>query len=616
MLPSPPQVMVNDLTIPIPQYPPFKLRSSLIDQDPVIWVHLLEAYIKFFRYLLHEAENGPKILSVQSQQQLQLFLKVYLAETAQEDTQVFSLGSINPDIKSNTYALKVYVYQFIRSWSFVKLNLTGDAIWNFVTIYIGADPNTVRGLVDGSYKSRYNDNKKLGSISCIGLLHKHLETLVVNRKFDDADAESLAMLLGQHSATKTIDLACPGEAKINKRGSSGLAFAEAFVNAHWIDTLERLHANGQSIHAQTTKTIMVVSLLALSVAKVAKLAVELGINSSATLRMSPLFGALIVSEPFEEAMPGLDERLQFLRHLSFKSAQELPLDELIALVQEIFPDVTRGQAISLLLRNNLDPEQATASLLENPDMIATLEEYEDHSTAAPIDDDTTSIPQSLLERFSNVGFEAENLISGKVAPNAAATGSVRAKTLSAALRMIYDSDEDEPDDTYDDQDAAIGADDSKSGDAQRKLVKLADTGTPVPRASSVVSPRERHLFDVYKERGATVFEKVARKTAFRNELKSFTKMSDEQIEGWYRMISRSPKTFRVFEEDYFNRGNPNKRPPPPQIPKSQLPKPPAATKEQARHSQATNEKNKASKANHHRKSGHGKKTKGDLAGLQ
>ena len=76
----------DTIYIPIPHYPPFKLRSSLIDKDPVIWVHLLEAYIHLMTVLLDP--ETPK-LNVKSQQQLQLFLKIFLFETCEEETKIF-----------------------------------------------------------------------------------------------------------------------------------------------------------------------------------------------------------------------------------------------------------------------------------------------------------------------------------------------------------------------------------------------------------------------------------------------------------------------------------------------------------------------------------------------
>ena len=162
----------TQLQINIPHYPPFKLRSSLIDKDPVIWVHSLEAYIRLFMFLDNNEAYGYNLLHVKSQQQLQLFLKVYLAETVQEHNKIFSLGHINPEIRSNGELLKARVFSFIKNSSIIKLNFTGEAVWQFISIYISNNATTVRQLVDGSFKSKFNE-KKSGGISSIPVLYNH-----------------------------------------------------------------------------------------------------------------------------------------------------------------------------------------------------------------------------------------------------------------------------------------------------------------------------------------------------------------------------------------------------------------------------------------------------------
>lgn len=664
--------METSLVIPIPHYPPFKLRSSLIDKDPVIWVHLLEAYIRLFKFLLSEEENGSKILSIKSQQQLQLFLKVFLYETSQETTQIFSLGAINPDIRENTYQLKVLVFQYVRNFSIVKLNLTGEAVWHFASIYITANPTVVRGLVDGTFKSKYNDNKKSGSISCINLVQKHIQEMVLNNKFSKTDLSNLSLLLGQHtSVTQTISLTTSavsstssGSVSVNTKGSNALAFADNFVNSNWIEILERLYSNGKGISANSSKELMIVSLLSLSVSKIAKLAMDLRITNVKSLPISPLFSSLIISEPFQELIPGLEERLQFLRKITFRGddvggagsgviENDLPGEDQISFLQEIFPDLTKQKAITILLENDRNVETVTSLLLENPDIVSAIEDYKPPQKQESKQKKKPS--QSLIDRFSNVGFEKSAVVANKKTKNVdLSTNNVKEKTLSAALRLMYDSDEDEPDDTYDDQIATVGSagideDKSSSKKGVRLTSKLAvldddedeDTreSSPMPRSglsavststgSSGVSPRERYLFSVFKTKSADLFAKTSRKTPDRGAMKKSTDWSDEQIEGWFRMLSKSPKTFKILEEDYFYSGNPNKK----QTVlnnknntsanantsnnqnnnnNSSKPK----TKEQEKRSQARNEKNKASRANHNRKSGFSKKTKGDLIGLQ
>lgn len=41
------------LELPIVNFPPFKLRAWLIEKDPVVWAHLLETYVQYFKFLNH-----------------------------------------------------------------------------------------------------------------------------------------------------------------------------------------------------------------------------------------------------------------------------------------------------------------------------------------------------------------------------------------------------------------------------------------------------------------------------------------------------------------------------------------------------------------------------------
>ncbi|KAM9900304.1 hypothetical protein OXX69_009132, partial [Metschnikowia pulcherrima] len=235
--------MESPVYIPIPHYPPFTLRSSLIDKDPVIWTHLLEGYIKLCAVLL----TGEVKLDVKSQQQFQLFLKVFLAETSEEKTKIFSLGAINPDIKSNTATLRAYVFQIICDYGVVKLGLSGESLWNFVMIYVERNASLVRAILAGTHKSKFNDNKKSGKISSVPVLRKHLISSIAEGKMQTVHLQTLSMLLGQHMATpssKTVHVTSAGKAhkhgktlakdKYKSSSTGALQFAEIFVNEDWI----------------------------------------------------------------------------------------------------------------------------------------------------------------------------------------------------------------------------------------------------------------------------------------------------------------------------------------------------------------------------------------------
>ncbi|KAG7661451.1 uncharacterized protein J8A68_005029 [[Candida] subhashii] len=693
----------GSIYIPIPHYPPFKLRSSLIDKDPVIWVHLLEAYIKLIEYLLDP--NSAK-LSVKSQQQLQLFLKVFLSETCEEETKIFSLGAINPDIKQNTTILRVYVFQLIKNYSFVKLNLTGEAIWHFVRIYGKTNINTVRGLVDGTYKSKFNDNKKSGNISTIGSVQKHLETLIINGKLSQDDLECLSTLLGQHTASvkTTVSIgsanAVTRRKQGNKSGQSSLAFAESFVDSKWIEILEKHYVGGKGVFADVIKQVMIISVISLSTAKLAALTMELGISSLQALQASPLFSSIIISEAYKELIPNLEERLPFLRNVNFNDEDDEEEEyedddddgfeqniEGISLLIDLFPQMTDSQAKTILKQNNGDVEHVTNMLLENPDIISTIPERlpkPPKSKPKPKSNPQITIkskskqpiaPKRSIyddDEISKGDFSGTTVIFGKQSHSKQldpTSEELKKKTLNAALRLMYESDEDEPDDTYDDQEKMKGVasgvnDDSEArkgkAGAKMRVLEDDDSGSGSSSRSGIgegIDERERYLFGIFKTQGTGSFEKSARKSSGRQALKKSTSWSDEQIEGWLRMLIKSPRRFKILEEDFFyGGGNPNRRArknvqqqeqnqvqqQQPQkktqqkvdndeVDKSEKKqnskkepkdsnkqfgnegeKKPPKSKEASKRSNARNEKNKASKANHNRKSQHDKK---NMSGL-
>lgn len=202
--------MNEEVSLPIPQYPPFTLRSSLIDKDPVIWVHILEGYIDLFYYLM---EGNFQYLNLKSKQLLYQFLKSYLHETYGEDNKIFSLGSINVDIQNNEKRLKQLVFQTIKLYSLLKFNLIGELIYYFIGIYVNKNNSTVRGLVDGTFKSKFNDNKKSGNISSIKSVQGYIEKSIMNGKFSQTDLQILSMLLGQSINSSKTTFSLSGNSK-------------------------------------------------------------------------------------------------------------------------------------------------------------------------------------------------------------------------------------------------------------------------------------------------------------------------------------------------------------------------------------------------------------------
>ncbi|KAI5958174.1 hypothetical protein KGF57_002529 [Candida theae] len=623
----------DSLHIPIPHFPPFKLRSSMIDKDPVIWAHLLDAYIQLMQLLLDP--QTPK-LSVRSQQQLQMFLKLYLQETSVESERVFSLGAINPDIKRNSEILRTYVFQLIKNFSFVKLSMSGEMIWDFVRIYAEKNAQTVRSLIDGSFKSKFNDNKKSGSISSIPVLHKHLEKLISEGKFSSNDLSCFSILLGQH-VSKTI-YSMGSNKTVNKSQNNSLHFAETFVTSSWIEFLDLAYADGRGSNADTAKNVIILSVISLSAPKLSKLASELGITSVDTLNIAPLFSAVIASNALKDLIPKLEERLPFLRHVN-NDVNDIDDDENegdfaeniegISLLVDLFPALTEKKAKVILKEHDGDVEFVTNLLLENPDRITSIEETP--SIQKTVENANTAIQKRSIyddDDISRGDFSKASVVFGKKqkAHLGAADDDLKKKTLNAALRLIYESDEDEPDDTYDDQEKTTGTDLEEDLRKKKGAKPLQDVEEKKP-SFSAVEPTERHLFSIFKKEGADAFARSSRKSSQRQQMKKSINWSDEQIEGWLRMLLKSPRRYKILEEDYlYGGGNPNR---------SQQAEPSAAhevdkasskksptpnnaqeSKERVKHIHARNEKNKASKSNHNRKSRHDKKANLQLAGMK
>lgn len=622
----------ESIYIPIPHFPPFKLRSSMIDKDPVIWAHLLEAYIKLIQLLLDP--QSPK-LSVKSQQQLQLFLKVYLQETSIEGERIFSLGTINPDIKRNTETLRLYVFQLIKNFSFVKLNMTGEMIWNFVRIYSEKNAQTVRSLVDGSFKSKFNDNKKSGNISSIQVLQKHLEKLISEGKFSSNDMNCFTILLGQHVSRTTYLM---GSSKtVNKSQNNGLQFADSFVSSQWIEFLNIAYADGRSPNAEVVKNVMILSVISLSAPKLAKLASELGISSVDTLNVAPLFGAVITSDALKDLIPKLEERLPFLKFINKDLDNEDEDEDYeenmegISLLVDLFPTLAEKKAKAILREYNGDVEFVTNLLLENPHRISSIEEHQATPEIKPNENAKFDIQKRSIyddDDISKGDFSKASIIFGKRKEKdpGAANDDLKKKTLSAALRLMYESDEDEPDDTYDNQEKTTGAELEVDVKNKKKGAKIAPIAEEMKPAFSPVDQTERYLFSLFKKDGADIFAKISRKSSHRQQMKKSTNWSDEQIEGWLRMLLKSPRRYKILEEDFFyGGGNPNRpqkveqaRDEGEKVPFLKTPTPSSKqqSKEQVKRTQARDEKNKSSKSNHNRKSRHDKKSNLQLAGMK
>lgn len=620
----------NRLNVLVPPYPHLALRKFLVAKDGEKWAQSLIVYIRFLQFIAN-TDLYSQGFSVATQQSLYRFLKSYIHETSIEEEKA-ELEKQEDEISHLSALLRAYVFTIVKNYSFVKLTLTGASIWEFVCIYVDQNCTTVRELVDGTFKSKFAGWS--GNVSSIKSLQKHLEKLITDRRFDVKEVNILSCLLGQHVSFAKVDNA--QAEKVNIVGQKSMSFAESFVNVTWIETLESLYS---SYSYDLVKDIMVISLISLSTAKVANLVTELGIVNIQSLKITPLLSSIIVSGQFRKLMPGLEEKLPFLRHLISSSTQDAIVDEgCLHSLLEMMPQLTLEQAVSSLKMYDNDVEKVVEIVLENPDMLAEAAENTDHtnnkqnlkkfSRKSVYDDD----------KISNLQYDEDFVIFSKkpkASDDILPSESIKKKTLSAALKMVYDSDEDEPDDTYADTEKNAGEalEDANNGfslssdrkfavpdynDTNSRTSKEESLDTEKSSRASLIDEKEKFLFALYKS-SPQVFDRASRKASSREKVKNETHWTDEQIEGWLKMLLKSPKRYKVLDEDYFYNGNSkmllrkekseengeeNGDRRSVTVNSKQLPK---QSKDSLRKLQARKEKNKASKANHNRKAASNKK---------
>jgi hypothetical protein len=269
------------------------------------------------------------------------------------------------------------------------------------------------------------------------------------------------------------------------------------------------------------------------------------------------------------------------KDVSQRSMQGPGTDE-ISQILDLFPQISWQKALRLM-KSHGSVEQVTMHLLENPDAATETEPVEQNKPKAKSQD--------------------SNILYGKK-PQPQKLEKAPASNLETTLRLIYQADEDEHDDTYDDAEAHQ---------------------EDKPASSAVLDKVEKYLWELYNSKSSDAFKRESRKSKQRGEMKKRTGWSDEQIEGWAKMLERSPRRKALLEEKYMFRGNfaepepePDTEPdqndsqtnddkPEPSISKQQPQQQQQPNSHKAARDRKRKEQNKAKRANHNRKAAHAKK---------
>ncbi|SCU77952.1 LADA_0A03026g1_1 [Lachancea dasiensis] len=570
---------------PIVKFPPFKLRAAMVEKDPVIWLHLLETYNRFFSYLM--SEGRLEQLDDSTYENLCIFVRGYLKELSDEEGKLLSLG-MNKDVEQQLHTLRSWILALAKECGLLHLQVSCDTLWDFVRLYVTYNPETVRSLIDGSLKPKINTQK--AHLNRTYQLHQHLKQLIESNKFTRVDLKALESLLSAE----------------DRRSPH---FADQFLNAKWAAILESWFLQESKDIRIIATNLGILTYTSATENRIIELISEMRITLE-TLQQYPLLASLLMNDNFRAHFKGLASRLPLMRSLVGSKIvtenQPALSTEAVEMIIEVFPFLTVSQAEKQLQLYDGNVERTIESLFESPLPPPDESSATTATHSAAVNGNEQLKPaeyESELKQTDRLSKEELDQ-RGENVPDA-----LRNKTLARALALLYQADEDEMDDTYNEADSQPLAD----GDEGDKGAKAYEN-------------REGYLWELLKV-NKTLFERQSRGTKGRKDMKSMTSWSDEQIEGWARMLERSPKRAQLLEERYMFRGNArtgkrafvqNKHNSlqGPQLDdtregirneKQSTNKTSVTGGGDKRRQNARKEKNKSTRANHNRKSGHDKK---------
>ena len=233
----------------------------------------------------------------------------------------------------------------------------------------------------------------------------------------------------------------------------------------------------------------------------------------------------------------------------------------VSQIHDLFPETPTLYILCLLDYFSDDIEAVTASLLEpeslpeelrdpqsyvddaerqlklQPDLVPCSTEPPDQSRRNIFDDDDFD---RLRMSSSQVHFGRKEHDYGDPL-----SSSEKAKKKAAILAALtaFDSDDDERDDTYDVADVGGAVDNTVDTDARSRGKKFKD--------SEEADVNEQILFKAWRSNPELFTrDSKTRLSQPRQQLKSETEMTDEQIEGWALMLSRDDAAVLKLENKY------------------------------------------------------------------
>ena len=528
------------VTLPIARFPPFKLRSMLIERDPAAFAHLVDTFIHYFEIV--NQDSTLTRLHETSLNQLVDFIGSYIHEMASEVGMLLSL-QISDELNASMQTLRAWVFHTIKVCGLFYLRIFGGTLWEMVVLYVNKNPETIRSMLAGTYEPQLQGVQNY-QLDRINQIQQYLKELVEKNEFKRLDLLTVQYLLRDSTE-----------------------FAAKFLTVNWIEYLEAWWDKGNGKLATLAQELMLTTLLTANTSSIVALSRSLNITDLESLVTYPLLGTLLTDDKFLRRRPELTKRLKYLNlanNKTTKSEEELtdqqrPSTDLreqdLESLGILFPQLSKYQLTQLLLRYDSNIELITNLLFDNPSLaeqiprdapdVETVETKESRESPSETQEDL-ELHEDYLHR-KNKGLAVDN-ITKKHVPD-----EVRNKTLARALELLYENDHDEIDDTYDEAEV------ERSKTTAKISLKEGTESNPSELDSSIETGSkydriEGYLWNLLKE-DPNLFARNKRGSKVRKTMRSETGWSDEQIEGWARMLERSPQRARILEEKFMFRGN-------------------------------------------------------------
>ncbi|KAK9459051.1 uncharacterized protein V1516DRAFT_548873 [Lipomyces oligophaga] len=570
-----PKRKLEDIEIAL--YPPLAVRRN-VSSD--IWIPCLECWCSITNYFIEaasvpDAGLSPSLIS---------FLKSYVS-LKRDDDGLTTSPEVIIDEEYNEYSdpksrllrhnvFRLLYRQYMHSDSVKNL----DMVWGFVRLYGQANQAAIQKLI-----------KHLGfanSLESDLRMTNKLQAFILNRlasgSFNIPELQAVQVLLKDSeiaiswvtmslwiprlrdivatAGSNSAQLVSPAEAALKLAFVSlvSLASASPQLAARLINELIQQLPSPTSVTASelipalVIRTPMIKRLQSISTSH-AEQSTSGGLSGltimleTIKLRLPP---AVVhqASEIFRNTQNpnsrSFKEKVDRLAHVMAVDDISFADFKKIHEIQDLFPDESEERINELLRDMNGSSELVIAYLVENATQ-AVIQVPADQDSA---DEQMTRDMQTLIiddqkdedddeqRRFDELDFAPGSIHFGKRDVNADGvlslpkTDSEKQKIFDV-LQLMYDEDDDERDDTYDDIDAAAlifdnpdagYGDDSKSG------------------SSTIEAPddqNEKYLWSIYSLNEDS-FTTKHRGTKAREDQKRQTGWSDEQIEGWAKMMTR------------------------------------------------------------------------------